>query len=144
MKQAQVTVRKIDALVAFLPAFEAPGREFIQKWVTPGGDESVPVMPYPEYDEDVKRFFELASQEIWLDHDYDPETAGRMLTDPVTIAAADLPEVKTMLTHCVQGERFCNGHWSGVLKDGSVVSLLKRLRELREQMQTQAPQPCAS
>jgi hypothetical protein len=134
VKQAQVTVRKIDALLAFLPAFEAPGREFVQKWVTPGGDESVPVMPYPEYHEDVKRFFKLASQEFWLDHAYDPETAGTMLADPATVAAADLAAVRTLLTYCVRGERFCDGHWSGVLKDGSVVSLLKRLRELREQI----------
>jgi hypothetical protein len=37
-----------------------------------------------------------------------------------------------MLTYCVRGERFCDGHWENLLRSGRVVALLRRLAELRE------------
>jgi hypothetical protein len=38
-----------------------------------------------------------------------------------------------MLTYCVRGERFSDGHWAAMLESGRIVALLKRLRALRQE-----------
>jgi hypothetical protein len=82
-----------------------------------------------------KQFYRLAGQPRWFDYDYKPKRAARMLEDDAFIQGATLSEVKTMLTYCVRGERFSDGHWVAMLESGRIVALLKRLRVLREQMQ---------
>ena len=42
-------------------------------------------------------------------------------------------QIKTMLTHCVRGERFGEGHWAAMIEGGHVRRLLERLRELQAQ-----------
>jgi len=91
-------------------------------------------MPYPIYPEDVEQFYRLAGQPCWSDYDYVPQEAGRMLEDETVIQSATLAEVVTVLTYCVRGERFSNGHWVPMLESGRIVALLKRLRVLRDQM----------
>jgi hypothetical protein len=39
-----------------------------------------------------------------------------------------------MLTYCVRGERFGDGHWAAMLETGKIVAILQRLRMLREEM----------
>ena len=56
-----------------------------------------------------------------------------MLQDDAFVRRATLAEIKTMLTYCVRGERFSDGHWAAVLKSGRIVAILKRLRVLRAQ-----------
>ena len=51
-----------------------------------------------------------------------------MLDDDGTVKTADLDQIKTMLTHCVRGERFCTGHWAAVIENGYVHRLLKGLK----------------
>jgi hypothetical protein len=58
-----------------------------------------------------------------------------MLQDDALIQRATLAEVKTMLTYCVRGERFSDGHWAAMLESGRIVALLKRLHVLRKEMQ---------
>lgn len=53
-----------------------------------------------------------------------------MLEDDEVVNTADLAQIKTMLTYCVRGERFCEGHWSAMIEDGDVRRLLQRLAEL--------------
>ena len=38
-----------------------------------------------------------------------------------------------MLTFCVRGERFCDGHWAAMIEGGQVRRLLERLAELKAQ-----------
>mgnify|MGYP006315657893 CR=1 FL=1 len=46
---------------------------------------------------------------------------------------ATLDQIKTMLTYCVRGERFGEGHWAAMIEGGHVRRLLERLRELQAQ-----------
>lgn len=94
-------------------------------------------MPWPIYADAVVAFFEAAGQECWADHRYIPSDAGEMLQSEAVIAGASLAQIRTMLTWCVRGERFCDGHWGAVFGDGKVYALLRRLDELRRE----APDP---
>ena len=129
-----VTTIEIDELLRFLPLFDVPDRDFVESW---GGGEKTEsgaiTMPYPVYPNDVLEFYRLAGQPCWSDYDYQPREAAQMLEDDAFIRGATLSEVKTMLTYCVRGERFSDGHWAAMLESGRIVALLKRLRELRDQ-----------
>jgi len=66
-----------------------------------------------------------------MDFDYVPQEAGRMLEDPALVRRASIDEIKTMLTYCVRGERFCEGHWGAMIEGGHVRRLLERLKEIQ-------------
>jgi hypothetical protein len=135
-QRATITAQDIDELTAFLPLFEAEGRQYVRGW---GGGETKPdgtwVLPYPVYKDDVWRFYWLAGQPKWADFDYVPSEAARMLRDDAFIEEATLAEVKTMLTYCVRGERFGDGHWAAMLESGRVSALLRRLLALRASLE---------
>jgi len=71
-----------------------------------------------------------AGQDCWMDFDYVPEQAGRRLLSDDGVRNATLGQIKTMLTYCVRGERFGDGHWAPMIEDGHVRRLLERLAEL--------------
>jgi len=133
MKKDQLpTSHEIETLTAFLPRFYSDGFSSIESW---GGgqkqkDGSISV-PYPNYNPIVEEFFRLVSGEGWLDHDYNPEQAFQMLKDQNGIKTASLPQIKTMLTFCVRGERFSDGHWAQMIEEGYIRRLLERLNEIR-------------
>lgn len=127
------TPEQIDELLRFLPLFEEPGRAFIESWA--GGEtteDGAITMPYPVYADDVHEFFRLAGQPCWSDYGYEPRHVWRMLQDDDFIGNASLDEVRTMLTYCVRGERFCDGHWGAMLESGRVQALLRRLEVLQD------------
>jgi hypothetical protein len=127
-----ITRDRIDELLLFLPRFERPGSRFIKTWS--GGQKTAGgalTFPYPIYEEDVVVFFRLAGQPWWSDYQYDPAKAAKMLGDDEFIRASTLDDVRTMLTYCVRGERFGDGHWGHVLETGRVAALLRRLAVLR-------------
>jgi hypothetical protein len=134
MSQHEITREDIDALLKFLPRLEQQGRTFA-KWseMVKNADGSFS-LPYPVYDEDVDEFFSLVGQRGWIDVGYKPEEAARILADEEFIKQASLEQVKTMLTYCVRGERFCDGHRESLLEGGQIVALLRRLVVIREQM----------
>ena len=87
-----------------------------------------------EYPPEVADFFEAAGRDPWNDYGYSPKAAGKMIAEPGRIANASLDEVRTMLTWCTRGERFCDGHWAAVIGDGKVLGLLDRLQALYDGM----------
>ncbi len=134
MKTRLPTPLEVDELVAFLPRLYAKGFKPIKPWG--GGTKGkggVLTLPWPEYDPLVEKFYGLAACEWWSDYGYSPEQAGRMLTDDNVMKTASLSQIKTMLTFCVRGERFCDGHWASMIEGGHIRQLLERLAELRKE-----------
>lgn len=133
MKADRITRERLDELVRFLPRFSQPGAVFIVRWA--GSEKTADgalTFPHPVYSDDVLAFFALAGQPCWADYGYRPRRAAAMLEDDALIAQATLAQMKTMLTYCVRGERFCDGLWGSLLESGRVVALLRRLAALRE------------
>jgi hypothetical protein len=132
MKTRLPTPREVEELVAFLPRLYADGFAPIKEWGGGPKDPDGPyVMPWPRYEEVVEEFFRVASNEYWTDYGYDPHEAGRLLMNEDAVRAADLPQIKAMLTYCVRGERFGEGHWAAMVKGGHIRRLLERLAALR-------------
>jgi hypothetical protein len=130
MEPETLTPERIDELLRFLPWIEQQGRLWVERWHVGEEVDGAIRPPYPEYTAEVLEFFRLAGQPWWCDFDYDPRTAAAMLADDEAIGKASPEEIKTLLTYCVRGERFCDGHWENILQTGRVVALLRRMQEL--------------
>jgi hypothetical protein len=128
----QVNVEeKIDELLRFLDIFDKADWKSIIKWHGgPQPDDSIQ-FPYPEYRLEVIDFFQLAGQPFWSDYDYNPTKSRKWIEDPSFIKTASFQQIKTLLTYCVRGERFCDGHWSAMLEKGIITAILKRLEQIR-------------
>lgn len=128
------TDKEFDELLAFLPLLYGNGFKAIRSWG--GGNTSADgdyEMPWQEYDPAVKKFFELAGKECWADCEYATKDVGSTIVQQAKVATASLHEIKTLLTWCVRGERFSEGHWGSVIEDGLLRRVLLRLKELRPQ-----------
>ncbi len=124
MAAKTVPPEKIDKLLSFLPAFEEPERTYLLGWK---GTQ-------PLYPDDVAAFYRWANDPVWMDYDYDPAKASKLLADDNYVLQATLPQLSTLLTFCVRGERFNDGHWAAMLENGRVQLILKRLQTLRQAM----------
>jgi len=131
MKTRTPTLQEAEELVSFLPQLYVEGFTPIKRWHgrTKSQDSFIQI-PFPEYEEVIKKFFRVASRECWVDYDYLPEEVSQMLKDDDLTQTADLDQIKTMLTYCNRGERFCDGHWGTMIEAGYVRRLLQRLSEL--------------
>ena len=132
-KLKPITVSDIDQLLTASAALASLDGRLLEEWG--GGNrasDGAIEMPYPVYPEIVEDFFRAAGAEPWSNYNYVPEDAARMVRDRTVIANASLDDIRTMLTWCVRGERFCDGHWAHVLADGTIGSLLARLKVLRD------------
>jgi hypothetical protein len=118
MKKAGLpTLQDIERLTAYLPRLYAEGFSPVIRWE--GGanlkDGSF-TLPYPKYDPLVEEFFRFGG--AWIDYEYNPEQAYQMLKDEDAVKTASLPQIKSMLTFCVRGERFSDGHWAEMIEKG--------------------------
>ena len=136
MKESRLpTKQEIEALTAFLPRLYAEGFAPVERWegLERNADGAIS-LPYPKYDPLVEEFFRMAASECWMDYGYSPEQASTMLQDAALIKRASLSEIKTMLTFCVRGERFSDGHWEAMIEGGYIRRLLERLNEIKSGM----------
>jgi uncharacterized protein DUF6508 len=133
MKRDQLpTSQEIERLTTFLPRLYAEGFSPIKSWS--GGEKQKDgsiSFPYPNYNPVVEEFFGLVSSDGWLDHEYNPERAHQMLKDQNEIKTSSLSQIKTMLTFCVRGEHFSDGHWAQMIEQGHIRRLFERLNEIK-------------
>lgn len=126
------TIEDIDELLVFLPKLYADGfKALTDMHIDEYPDGSIS-FPRAEYDPLVYTFIDVASKSCWTDYQYDPEHTGLMLEGRNLIENASLEQIKTMMTYCVRGERFCEGHWGAMIEQGKFKALLERLMQLRE------------
>ncbi len=97
-------------------------------------NELVNFLVGPDYTDEVIELFKLISQPYWCDFSYSPDTAGNMVYDDDFIKNASLDEIKTMLTYCNRGERFCSGHREDMIIQGRLEKIFDRLMEIRESL----------
>ena len=128
------TLDDIDELVAFLPKLYADGFEAQKEMRIEDGPDGSVSFPHAVYDPLVWEFMETASKDCWCDYDYSPASSGEPLDDPSYVASASIEKIKSMLTWCIRGERFCGGHVGTMIETGKVRILLERLTELREKL----------
>lgn len=128
------TVQEIEVLTDFLPRLYAEGFSPVTRWEGGKQVDGTFTLPYPKYSSVVEEFFYNVGGEGWIDYEYNPEQAYQMLKDENLIKTATLSQIKTMLTFCLRGERFSDGHWADMIEKGYIRSLLERLNEIKSKL----------
>lgn len=129
------TKEEINELIAFLPRLATEGFSPVKEWKGGERTESGSItMPWPDYEQVVLDFFQAASARCWMDGRYLQSEAVDRIGDEDFVGNASLDEIRSMLTWCVRGERFCDGHWANVIEAGQIRRLLERLVQLRAEM----------
>jgi len=109
----------------------ADGFSTVLSWEGGKREDGTFTLPYPIYDKLVEEFFYCAASECWIDYGYSPEQAYQTLKDENLVKSASLSQIKTMLTYCLRGERFSDGHWAKMIEEGYVRRLLERHNEIK-------------
>lgn len=130
--KANPTQADIDELLAFLPVFSAPDYAPVRQWHGGPAGEQKSLAPFPEYDDAVRAFIKVAHKDCWTDRTYDPSEVSLMLEEARGIDQAGLSDLQRMLTFCVRGERFCDGHIGHMIESGRLVQILERLKEIAD------------
>ena len=98
-------------------------------------DGVIRIMDYC-YDQKIYDFFNLVITLELVDYNYlkSLEDAGYFKCDNQAefIAKADLPILKSLLTFCQRGERFCTGFLVGILDNKVLAKILRRMQEIEE------------
>lgn len=122
---------QIDAVIAFLPTFERA--DFVpSKCVIESG-----TFPYHIFAKELDQFDKAVydggfiSSFDWPDWQSEAE---RYFADPEILHAADLQVIRKLITVHVRKERFCEGHLPAMVSCGHMAAILRRLKELREQI----------
>src|SRR5688500_18509274 len=128
------TLKDIEELTDYLPRLYAEGFSPVVKWE--GGknlkDGSF-TLPYPKYDPLVEELCRFGGGS-GIDYEYNPEQAWQMLKDESRVKTATRAEIKSMLTFCVRGERFSDGHWGEMIEKGYIRRVLERLNEIKSEL----------
>jgi hypothetical protein len=137
INEQSITHARMDELLAYLPLFGVPDERWEPEWH--GGTEhptqrGVITMPHPAYPPEVEAFFRLAGQPWWCNHGYNSDHVRAVVQNDEFIASASLAQIKGMLTYCVRGERFSDGHWGAMVREGRIGAILRRLRQIRDGM----------
>ena len=125
----QPTARDIRELLAFLPKLYADGFAPIKRVHSKDKDGEIIAFPYPEYEVVVDEFMNCLRRDCWLDYAYDPEEVQKLIENEA-IGQATLPQIRSMLTYVLRGERFSDGWWGHMIEKGYVRRILERLAEL--------------
>lgn len=128
------TLEAIETLTSYLPRLYAAGFSPIERW--DGGEKLKDgsfTLAYPKYDPLVEEFFNHVAGDGWLDYEYNPDEAYKMLNNERAVKSASLEQIQTMLTFCIRGERFSDGHWGHVIEKGYIRRILERLIALKRE-----------
>jgi len=131
------TANNIDDVTAFLEVFNAPGFELVVEECRMEESVDADGIPYTEigstvYSKEVITFFDLAQKPCWIDTEYLEKKAHTMVEQKGSIRTASLDEIRTLLTYCSRGERFCDGFWVDIFERRVIHAILERLLEIRK------------
>jgi hypothetical protein len=128
----EIGPQQIDTVLRFLPFFERPEYVF-GEWHSPEGQ-----IPYYSMSREAKDFVQaLYGQQVLFSFDWMSwqEEAERYISAPEALETADLLVLRKLLTTHVRKERFVEGHLASMLECGHITMILRRLRNIREQME---------
>jgi hypothetical protein len=134
MMTTNPTTADFDELLAYLPLFSDEEFQPVRNSRSSHNTGTASVYnPWPEYTQAVLDFVSAAEKDCWCDPEYPRKEIARAGSDRHAVACATLEDIQSMLTWCVRGERFCDGHWRAVIEDKTIHNILVRLRELSPQ-----------
>jgi hypothetical protein len=127
----EIGLQQIDVVLKYLSIFEQPDYQFGQ-WVEPEGQ-----FPYFSFSPEADEFIKMVHrQNIIVPFDWTSwrKEAERYQTDAKALETADLLTLRKLLTVHVRAEHFSEGHLASVFESGHIAAILRRLKQIREEM----------
>jgi hypothetical protein len=126
-----ITKEHIDAVLRFLPVFQADGFQF-GDWDSEGQD-------LPEYalSAEAGNFVQCLYDNGWIvpfDWTKWQERAEQFVNEPQSLEMASLDDLCRLLTTHVRKDCFCEGHLARMFECGHLTAILKRLGTIRGEM----------
>jgi uncharacterized protein DUF6508 len=118
---------RVDRLLSFLPLFEQRGYSY-GEWRSPPGQ-----FPYFAANDEVSRFVQVLYEDGWVkpfDWSKWQPRAEALYRNPKALARARISTLRRLLTLHVRKNRFCEGHLAGMLAEGHMLAILRRIAEL--------------
>jgi len=125
-----ISTEQIDALLPFLTFFESKDPFYGEYHISPGQ------LGYFVESKSVSAFIKALYDHEWIvPFDWEPwwKEAQRFVESPETLSNADAGTIRILLTIHVRMDRFCEGHLATVMKNGHILALLRRLKEVRKE-----------
>jgi len=144
MQQQEVSTAKVSKegvcrLLSFLPFFEAwdetdygvgPGAAVVEQGV---GHTGLALLP-AKASEFVAACYEEGFVQPFDWTKWTRRHEGALASDAF-IAEADLSAIIKMLTAHIRADRFCEGHLLSVMRDGTILKILRRLRDIHSEQE---------
>ncbi len=127
---------RIDALLAFLPAFEQEGDAWPGEWK--GGEKDaagVIQMPWFDFSDTMLEFMRACAGNGWVAPGIswvEPGLMRELIEQPAALSAADTDLIRQLLTTHVRGDRFHEGHLAAMVQNGHLLAILRRLAAIRD------------
>ncbi len=119
---------QIDAVLAFIPAFER------EDFVPPSVETRPGQLPNHDFSEALSRFHSAVYDSGFVfsfDWPAWQDEARRYYDQPELLRRADLQVIRKLITVHVRKERFCEGHLPAAVESGHMAAVLHRLKQLR-------------
>lgn len=138
--------KRLHALAALLPIFEAPGFEF-GAWNEPARHGNVMVMPYFIFSEGAEKLLKVFYKQGWALTEFDwPAWAqtreyAQLREGKAALAKANPDQLARLLTVVIRQDRFVEGSLNVAYKSGLLVKIMRRAAELEAEMPKTARKP---
>lgn len=125
-----ITAGNMDAILRFLPTFQAAGFSPGKMIYRPG------TVPIYELAADVGAFLRVLSDNNWIvSFDWTQWEGRAYLKDPSALANVDIQTAQKLFTVLARQDRFCEGFLGSMIQNGFVTALLQRVEQLRKSPQ---------
>ncbi len=125
----RITSGDLDAILRFLPVFEAAGFVFGEQVVVPGQWGWARMAP------EVQSFVQALYDHGWVQPfawDRFQDEAVRYFENPALLDGIDVATARKLLTLHVRKDRFCEGHLLEMFRAGHIQAIMRRLHAIRE------------
>ncbi len=89
------------------------------------------------FDERMLQFIQVLYEHGWIVPEFDwgdwQDTAHKYIESRELVESADAVTIRRLFTTHTRADRFCEGHLAAVFSSGHLASLLRRLREIRNE-----------
>lgn len=127
----QIAKKQADGILPFLDRFEQ-GEFSAGGWQHQAGQ-----LPWFDPSESYVEFYEALYKHGWVvpfDWPNWQDEAQRYVESPEKISTADAETIQKLFTTHVRADRFCEGHLEEMFRTGHILHLLRRLRNIRDEL----------
>ena len=136
-ESAQITKENIDKVLEFIPYFEDKANVFYILVPPREVKQGLYHVPYYDYSEKVSDFLYALYKENFTTHygeAKDRDEIFRLINRVIPLSEAGIQDIRVIFKTILAGDRICEGYLARTIENGLVLDILKRLKEIGNEM----------